>query len=79
MVGRCIGKGGETIKRLQTQSGANIQVDQVNSQPIRRMLVTPILTDCLWVLAEEHGRARTEISPDLRHGMAGRYGDDTCQ
>ena len=28
MVGRCIGKNGETIKRLQSQSGANIQVDQ---------------------------------------------------
>ena len=28
MVGRVIGKGGETIKRLQMQSGANIQIDQ---------------------------------------------------
>lgn len=28
MVGRVIGKGGETIKQLQRNTGANIQIDQ---------------------------------------------------
>jgi far upstream element-binding protein len=34
MVGRVIGKGGETIKTLQKQFGASIQIDQ-NSMPCK--------------------------------------------
>ena len=34
MVGRVIGKGGETIKLLQKQYGANIQIDQA-SDPMK--------------------------------------------
>lgn len=60
MVGRVIGKGGETIKALQNASGARIQIDQ-STDP---MLVT--------LTGSEDAVARAEASvTDIINGGSG--------
>ncbi len=67
LVGRVIGKGGETIKTLQKQFGVSIQIEQ-NSMPCRITIAGPAS-----VLAAAE-KAVTDIIEDRAQGAGGGFG-----
>ncbi len=64
MVGRLIGKGGETIKGLQNQFRVSIQIDQ-NTDPCNVTITGP-----------PHSVQRAEM--EVRNIMSGSYGPPTA-
>ena len=73
MVGRVIGKGGETIKALQKNFGANIQIDQ-SSDPMRITIAgqPPAVEACAAAVQEIVNGGNPYLGPP--GGAASAYG-----
>ena len=85
MIGRVIGRGGETIRGLQQQSGARIQLDQHSESPTVTISGTPQAVEYAASMLQEifaggnaasiaRGQGNYAMDPSQAYGYGGGYG-----